>query len=136
MVDGGENVLALPDERDRFDEVHRQDRLSLRAQEVDPGDCRPVRARVDALGLEDLPHGGGSDRNAKQGEFAVNAPIPPGGVLGCQAQDEAADGGDGAWTPRPSVFACTGVAAPHQVAMPPQHRVWADQQQEPAQRCA
>jgi hypothetical protein len=32
--------------------------------------------------------------------------------------------------------ACTGVATFHQVAMPPQHRVWADQQPEPAQRRA
>jgi hypothetical protein len=29
-----------------------------------------------------------------------------------------------------------GVAACHQIAMPPQHRVWADKQSEPAQRRA
>ncbi|WP_330275954.1 hypothetical protein OG205_10240 [Lentzea sp. NBC_00516] len=34
VVDGGENVLALTGKCDRLDEVHRQDRLSLRAQEV------------------------------------------------------------------------------------------------------
>ncbi len=36
VVDDGENVLALAGQRDRLDEVHRQDRLRLRAQEVRP----------------------------------------------------------------------------------------------------
>jgi hypothetical protein len=56
VVDGGENVLALPGQRDRFNKVHRQDRLRLRAQEVGPGNGCPARGRIDASSLEDLPH--------------------------------------------------------------------------------
>ena len=118
------------------DEVHGQDRVGLGPDEGRPRDGCPVRGRVDALGLEDLPYGGGSDRDAQEGEFTVDAPIAPGEVLGCQAQDEAADRGDRARTPRPTTPARLGMAAFHQVPMPPQHRVWADQQLEPAQRRA
>src|SRR5438105_1678910 len=102
VVDDSEDLLALPGERHCLDEVHRQDRLSLGAQEAGPGDGCPLRGRVDALGLEDLPHGGEGDRDAQEGEFAVDAPVAPGWVLGCQAQDEATDRGDGARTPRPT----------------------------------
>ena len=46
--------------------------------------------------LQDLPDGGGADPVAEAGEFAVDASVPPGGVLGGQAQDQGADaGGDG-----------------------------------------
>jgi hypothetical protein len=77
MVDGGENVLALACQRDSFDEVHRQDRLSLRAQEVGPSDGRAARSRVDAGSLEDLLHRGGGYRYAQEREFAVDASISP-----------------------------------------------------------
>lgn len=36
VVDGGEDVLTLPGQRDNLDEAHCQDRLILRAREVDP----------------------------------------------------------------------------------------------------
>ena len=38
VVDSGENVLACSRQRDGLDEVHRQHRLSLRAQELSPRD--------------------------------------------------------------------------------------------------
>jgi ribosomal protein L19E len=66
----------------------------------------------------------------------MDAPIAPRGIFSCQAQDEAADRGDRARTPGPTALACTGVADFHQVAMPSQHRVRADQQSESAQRRA
>ncbi len=133
VVDGGESVLALTGQRDGLDEVHRQDRLSLRAQEVGPGNGCPAQGRIDAGGLEDLPHRGRGDRDAQQREFTVNASISPRRVLGCQAQDEAANRSDRARTSRPSVHARTGMAALHQVAMPPQYRDRADQKPEPTQ---
>jgi hypothetical protein len=57
VVDGGEDVLALPGQGDGFDEVHRQDRLGLGAQEGSPGHGRALRGRLDAGCLEDLPYG-------------------------------------------------------------------------------
>lgn len=47
--------------------------------------------------------------------------------LGRQTQDEAANRRCGARTPRPSTPARPGVATLHQVTMPSQHRVRADQ---------
>jgi hypothetical protein len=80
MVDDGENVLALPRQRDRLDEVHRQDHLSLRTQEVSPGSGRPARSRINAGGLEDPPHRGGGDREPEKREFAMDASISPRGT--------------------------------------------------------
>ena len=40
--------------------------------------CR-VRRGFDRMRLEDLPHGGGHDRDAEHGEFAVDAPVTPAG---------------------------------------------------------
>lgn len=85
MVEGGEDVLPPSGEGDSLDEVHGQDRLGLRAQEARPRDGRPVRRRVDTLRLEDLPNSGRSDLDAEESEFAVDAPVAPGWVLGCQA---------------------------------------------------
>ena len=136
VVDGGEDVLALSGEGGGPGEVHRQDRPGLGAREAGPCDRRPLRGRAGVIGGEDLPHGGGSDLDAGEGEFAVDAPVAPGGVPGCQAEDEAADRGESARTPRPSVHARAGVAVFHRVAMPSQHCVRADQEPEPAQRRA
>ncbi len=66
----------------------------------------------------------------------MDASIPPRGVLGGQAQDETTDRSDSARTFRPSVHAHTGMAALHQVTMPLQHRIRANQEPEPAQRRA
>ena len=50
---------------------------------------------------KDLPDGGGADPVAESGEFAVDAAVSPGGVLGGQAHDQGADtGGDGGSTGR------------------------------------
>lgn len=44
VLDDGEDVLALPGQGEGLDEVHRQDRLGLGAQEAGPGNPRPLRA--------------------------------------------------------------------------------------------
>jgi hypothetical protein len=92
-----------------------------------------VRCGVDSLGSENLPDCGRCHRDAEQGEFAVDAPVAPAGVLGCQAQHEVADRGEGARTPGSLVHARSSVAVFDQVAMPAQHGVWADQEPESAQ---
>lgn len=84
VVDDGENVLALAGQRDHLDEVHRQDRLRLRAQEVDPGNGCPARGRIDAGSLEDLPHRRGGDRDTHERELTVGTSISPRRVLSRQ----------------------------------------------------
>jgi hypothetical protein len=67
MVNSGENVLAYAGQRDGLDEIHRQDHLGLRAQELGPRDGRSVWRRVDASSFEDLLHGRRSDRDTEEG---------------------------------------------------------------------
>ena len=51
---------------------------------------------IDACAVQDCPDGGGADLVAEAGEFAVDAAVAPGGVLGGQAEDQCAQaGGDG-----------------------------------------
>ena len=47
--------------------------------------------------LQDLPDGGGADLVAEAGEFAVDASVSPGGVLGGQADGEGAEAGGDCW---------------------------------------
>ena len=86
--------------------------------------------------LKDLPHGGGGDLDAEDEEFAVDAPVAPARVLPCQAQHQQADGADGARPARAPGAGSGRVAACQQVAVPAQHRVWPDQQPEPAEHVA
>ena len=83
--------------------------------------------------LEDLPHGGGGDLDAEDEEFAVDAPVAPARILPCQAQHQLADGADGARPARAPGAGPGRVAARQQVPVPAQHRLWPDQQPEPAE---
>jgi hypothetical protein len=104
----------------------------LGVQEAGSGGGRALRCRVDPGLLQDLPHGGGGDLDARYEEFTVDAAIAPARILSCQAQDQLADGADGAWPARASGAGAGCVAAREQVAMPAQHRVQSDQKPEPA----
>jgi hypothetical protein len=79
-----------------------------------------------------IPNGGGRDLDAEDEELAVDAPVAPAGILPRQARHQQADGADGA---RPARTAGAGpgrVAARQDVPVPVQHRLWTDQQPEPA----
>ncbi|SES41465.1 hypothetical protein SAMN04488000_1283 [Lentzea albida] len=69
----------------------------------------------------------------RRASFSVDAPIAPRGVFGRETQDKAADRCHGARTSAPSTPVYLGVATLHQVTMPSQHRIQADQQSESAQ---
>jgi len=66
-------------------EVHGQDGLRLGGEELAPGRTRSARCRIDTGLMQDPPHGGGGDAMAEPDEFALHAPVSPGGVLGCHA---------------------------------------------------
>ena len=57
VLDHGQDVDLGAVEQVDGEEVACQDRLGLAAQELRPGWPGPPRRRVDAVGLEDLPHG-------------------------------------------------------------------------------
>jgi hypothetical protein len=96
VLDDEERVEPIQGDRVDVEQVAGQDRLCLRSEELRPGRTGPARRGVDPGGVQDFPDGGGADLVAETGEFAVDAAIPPGGVLGGQPHDQGADtGGDG-----------------------------------------
>ena len=96
VLDDEERVEPVQGDRVEVEQVAGEDRLGLRSEELRPGRSGPPRRGVDAGGVQDFPDGGGADLVAEAGEFAVDAPVPPGGVLGGQAHDQGAEaGGDG-----------------------------------------
>ena len=76
VLDHGQDVGPGAVEQVGREEVARQDRLGLRAQELRPGRPAPP-AGVDAAGLEDLPHGRRCDVNAQASQLTVDPPVPP-----------------------------------------------------------
>lgn len=78
VLDDREDVLTLPVRGDRFEEVAREDRLGLGAQERGPGGGAALGCGVDACVLEELPDGGGCDAQAEDSEFTVDAAVAPG----------------------------------------------------------
>ena len=54
----------------------------LGVKELCPGHVGSVRGRFDSAFFEDLPDGGGGECVAEAGEFAVDAAVAPGRVLG------------------------------------------------------
>jgi hypothetical protein len=80
VFDEGEDVVRRTAERGGGEEVAGQDGVSLAAQERWPGGVVTVRGGLDPVPLEDLPDGGGCDRDPEAGEFAVDAAVTPGVV--------------------------------------------------------
>jgi hypothetical protein len=58
-----QNNTYSPPQQNRVDgeEVHRQHGIGLRVQKLPPGQCRPLRCRIDTGPLENRPHGAGPD---------------------------------------------------------------------------
>ena len=78
----------------------------------------------------------GSTGGFQRRRHAVHAAITPTRILSHQAQHEPSDRGDRSWAPRPPGPAGFPVASAHQIAVPSQDRVWADNQLQPAQQGA
>src|ERR1035441_10227222 len=58
-------------------------------------------AGIDPGVVQDLPHGGGGDRVAELDDLALHAPVPPGRVVGRDADHELADFGCRGWPAGP-----------------------------------
>jgi len=113
-----------------MEQVAGEDAVRLRAQELRPGRSGPPRCGIYPGSVQDLPDCGGADLVAESGEFAVDAAVAPGGVLGGQANDQGTDTfGDGG--PARSVARC-GPAAADELAVPAQDRGRCDEQPESA----
>src|SRR3954451_10689758 len=75
------NTYSRPGQGDGFEEVAREERVRLGAQEVRPGTGRPLGCRRDPGVLEDLPDRGRRHIHAEDEQFTVQAPVAPGRVL-------------------------------------------------------
>jgi hypothetical protein len=80
-------------------EIHGQDGLRLRGEELAPGRTRPARCGVDTSVMQDLPHGAGGDAMAEPDQLALHPPMSPGGILGCHANHQSCDRCCGRGTP-------------------------------------
>ena len=123
-------------------EVDGEDPGGLGVQELPPGRARAARRRIDARGVQDLPHGGRCDRNAEFRQFAVDPAVSPHRVLLRQPNDKAGDARD---RRRAAGLAAIAHVVPvgGQPAVPGQECRWRDGEDfgpapagyEPCQRC-
>jgi hypothetical protein len=74
-----------------FEKVGGEEGVCLAAQEGRPGQVIAVGRGRDAVGLEDLPDGGGRDLDSQDGELAVDSSVAPTGIFVRQAQDKGSD---------------------------------------------
>jgi hypothetical protein len=110
-------------------QVHRQEAVGLGAEELPPGQRRPLGRRFDAGPMQDGPDGAGPDLVAEAAQLTVDATVAPGRVLPGQPQHQIADLQCHAWTTTPVWVA---PAAPNQIAMPAQQRLGPDEHPVPA----
>ena len=126
VFDDEEGVEPVQVDGVDVDQVAGENAVGLRAEELRPGRTCSSRRGIDARRGEDLPHGGGADLIAEPDEFAVDAAIPPVGILGSEAHDQRTDtGGDSG-----SANACRrgGPAAADELMVPAQDRGRSDQE--------
>ena len=97
----------------------------LGVQELRPRGGGPLWGGVDAVGREDLPDGGLGEAVAEAREFAVDASVAPGRVLGGEAKHESAELDRGGWSSWSS--SGLGPVAGDALAVPAQQGVGGDE---------
>jgi hypothetical protein len=75
-------------------EIDCDDPGSLGVQELPPAQARAPRCRIDARGMQDLPHGGRREYHAELCEFAVDPAVSPQRILPRHADDKPGDARD------------------------------------------
>jgi hypothetical protein len=87
MLDRNQDVDPPEQDGVHGHEVHREDGLGLGGKELAPGWARSTRGGINASVVQDLPHRGGGDAMAEPDQFALHAPMSPGGSrLPCAPQ--------------------------------------------------
>src|SRR3982074_732021 len=80
-----QDIYTFEPDRIHVKEVAGQDGLGLVGEELGPGRAVASGCGVDTCGVEDLPDRAGRDLVAQSNQLAVDAPVDPGCVLGCEA---------------------------------------------------
>jgi hypothetical protein len=86
-----QHVNALQQHGVHMQEIDREDPGGLGVQELLPGRARPAWRRINARGMQDLPHGRRRDCHAEFRQFAVDPAVSPQRILLRQANDQACD---------------------------------------------
>ena len=128
VLDDEERVQPVQGDGVEVEQVAGEDRVRLGLQELGPRWSGPPGRGVDAGVVQDGPDGGGADLVAEAGEFAVDASISPGGVLGGQADDQGAQAGGDGWSAGSGRLG--GPAAGDELAVPAQDGGRGDEQAE------
>src|SRR5215207_5326901 len=76
-LDHKQHVQTLAQHRVHGGQVHRQDAVGLRSEELPPRERRPDRCRVDTGAVQDGPDGAGPDLVAEPAELTVDAAVAP-----------------------------------------------------------
>jgi hypothetical protein len=98
VFDDEERVKAVQGDGVEVEQVAGQARVRPRVEELGPAGSRSTGRWVDAGVVQDLTYRGGADPVAEAGEFAVDASVAPGGVVGGQADGEGAEAGGVGWS--------------------------------------
>ena len=100
MFDEHQDMQSPEEHGVHVQEIDCHDPGSLGVQELPPARARAPGCRIDASGMQDLPHGGRRDCHAELGQFAVDPAVsPPREMLSstfsalCEAGDYVEPGG-------------------------------------------
>jgi hypothetical protein len=77
--------------RDEHEDVQLLEQHGVHVQELAPGRARAARRRIDARGMQDLPHRGWRDYHAEFRQLAVDPAVSPQRILLRQPNDKACD---------------------------------------------
>jgi len=116
VLDHGQDLSLGAIGQFRREEVARQDRLGLGAQEQRPGRIAPPRRRIDAGILQDLRYRRRRDSHSQPGQFAVDPAVAPAGIFAGQPEDQGPDVPAGGWPAALAAYGPCGPAAAGDVA--------------------
>ena len=86
-----QDIQSLEQHGVHVQEVDREDPGGLGCQELPPPRACAPRRRIDARGMQDLPHGGRRHGDAEFRQFAVDPAVSPQRILLRQADDQPGD---------------------------------------------
>jgi hypothetical protein len=93
MLDEHHDIQPVEQHGVHVQEIDCEDPGGLGMEELPPGRACPAGRRIDARGVQDLPHRGRRDCHAELGQLAVDPAVSPQRILCGQANGEACDAG-------------------------------------------
>jgi hypothetical protein len=127
-----EHIKATKPDRLNSEEIARNDRLGVRAQELAPAETSPRAGRRHAGLSQDLRDACRRGSHAHTGELTNDSLVAPARVLTRKPQHQRNDIIRDRWSARPP--SSVRPPFPHKLAMPAEQRVRANEERRPAPR--